>query len=276
MEDFRFDPADLAPGDGKSASLDVSQFELRRVNSIGDPRFAQAYATLWQQFGAAQELESAEVLGRRLAWPPGAGPDGLAMRYELVLALREGAIVAVRDHTAAADDKGAVVHLSHVWIDPAWRRTGLAGWLRALPIQTARACLREAGLAPGLPIALVAEMEYPDGFDLSRDIRLKAYERAGFRKVDPKAIGYRQPDFRPPAVIDASGGPAPLPFQLILRRVGREEELQVFASEVRRVVERLYAFYGREFRPQDMAGLWRRLQSFPPAGASIALLPPTT
>ena len=35
-------------------------------------------------------------------------------------------------------------HIGHVIVEPEWRRTGLAGWLRALPIETARECVRRA------------------------------------------------------------------------------------------------------------------------------------
>jgi hypothetical protein len=118
-------------------------------------------------------------------------------------------------------------------------------------------------------------MEYPDGCDESRTIRLGAYERAGFRKIDPAVVDYWQPDFRPPAEIDASGGPQPLRFQLIVRRVGREGETSLAGAEVRMIVERLYSMYAQEFRPQDMQLVWPRLAGFPPPEARIALLPPT-
>lgn len=276
MAQTSFIPSDLAPGDGKSAAFDVSSVEVVRVSAGDDPLFEAAYARLWEQFGAADEIETREVLARRLAWDPALPRDGLAMRYDLLLVRdRAGGFVATRDHTAIADASGVVVHLSHALVDPAWRRTGLAGWLRALPIQTARGCLERAGFDPDLPITLCAEMEYPDGKDEARAIRLQAYERAGYRKIDPAVIDYHQPDFRPPDAIDASGGPVPLRFQLIIRRVGRETEEVISGAEVWSIVHRFYSMYGQECRPADMAPLWAELGAYPEPDARITLLPPS-
>lgn len=276
MAQTLFIPGDLAPGDSKSAEFDVAGVEIVRVGSRDDPSFEVAYARLWEQFGAAHEIETRMVLGRRLAWDPAQPRDGLAMRYDLLL-LRDaaGAFVAARDHTAIADASSVVVHLSHALVAPAWRRTGLAGWLRALPIQTARGCLAAAGLPPHVPVTLVAEMEYPDGVDEARPIRLRAYERAGYRKVDPALVDYQQPDFRPVEAIDAGGGALPLRFQLIVRRVGREREEVISGAEVRAIVERFYHMYGRECRAAEMNPLWAQLADYPAPDTRIALLPPT-
>jgi GNAT superfamily N-acetyltransferase len=275
MQELAFDPDDLAPGDRDSALLPVIRFEVRRVKSIDDPLFQTAYDQLWEQFGAANEIEMAEVLGRRLEWPFTADADGVAMRYDLILMQSAGDFVAVRDHIAVADRDAVVVHLSHVLLAPEWRRTGLAGYLRAFPIQTAHRCLKDAGLPHDVPITLVAEMEYPDGVDESRVFRLKSYEKAGFKKIDPAVVHYQQPDFRPADKIDATGGPVPLPFQLVVRRVGKESEDEISGAEVRTIVSRLYRLYGREFRPQDMEVVTRQLVDYPPPDSIIRLLPPT-
>lgn len=276
MAQTSFILSDLAPGDQKSAAFDVSSVEVARVSSGNDPLFEVAYARLWEQFGPADEIETRAVLGRRLAWDPAQPRDGLAMRYDLLLVRdRVGAFVAARDHTAIADASSVVVHLSHALVDPAWRRSGLAGWLRALPIQTARECLARAGFSTTVPITLCAEMEYPDGHDEARSIRLRAYERSGYRKVDPAVIDYHQPDFRPQEVIDASGGPVPLRFQLIVRRVGRESEEVISGAEVRAIVHRFYTMYGQECRAADMAPLWKQFADYPVPESRIALLPPT-
>lgn len=276
MAQTPFIPADLAPGDQKSATFDVSAIRVDRVGSEDDPLFEFAYARLWEQFGKANEIETRTVLGKRLKWDPARPLDGLAMRYDLLL-MRDpaGAFVAARDHTALADATGVVVHLSHALVDPAWRRTGLAGWLRAMPIQTARACLERAGLPTTAPITLCAEMEYLEGDDESRLIRLRAYERAGYKKVDPAVVHYHQPDFRPQEAIDASGGPEPLPFQLIVRRVGRESEDVISGAEVRSLVERFYSMYAQGCRPADMEPVWAQLAKYPAPEARISLLPPT-
>lgn len=275
MAPLRFISDDLAPGDSKSSTLDISMIEVTRVESRGDPLFEEAYARMWEQFGASNELEPREVLGRRLEWMPGRPRAGFAMQYDLILMRSRGMFVAVRDHTAIADARGAVVHLSHALVAPHWRRTGIAGWLRAFPIQTARACLSAAGADAAVPITLAAEMEYATGESDAKMVRLLAYERAGYRKIDPAVVDYHQPDFRAPALIDATGGPAPLRFQLVVRRPGRESEETISGAEVRAIVERLYCMYGQEFRATDMKAVWKMLDHFPPANARLALLPPS-
>jgi len=274
-----FISADLAPGDAKSLEFDRRHLEVTRIVSSCHPLFALAYERLWNEFGPHQEMESRDVIEHRLAWHPATKIGDGWLRYELILVRRQGQFVAVRDHTAVVTHKGgkaqAVVHLSHVLVDAAWRRTGLAGWLRAWPIQTARACLRAAGFPAASPITLVAEMEHPDPRMPNRLTRLVAYEKAGFKKVAPDAVKYFQPDFRPPRQIDASGGPQPLPFGLILRRVGREAEQVIGGAETRQIVECLYRMYGAGFREQDMAVVWGSLQDYPRDDVEIPLVAPT-
>jgi hypothetical protein len=262
--------SDLAPGDGKSATVDLTPFDFTRIRSVNDPLFETAYARLWEEFGPKDEMELRETLERRFQLAP-------RILYEMVLVRRAGEFMAVRDHTAilAADGTHAVVHLSHVLVAPTARRTGLAGWLRALPIATARECIALQHAPPGARITLVAEMEYPTEEDPARLIRLQAYERAGFRKIDPVLVRYHQPDFRAPAVIDASGGPRPLPFQLIARRVGREHERVISGGETRQLVEALYDIYSPQFRASDLAHPLLSLDTYPSDSAMILLLPPT-
>jgi hypothetical protein len=205
-------------------------------------------------------MEQRETIVRRFALAP-------EMLYELVLVRKQGAPAAVRDHTAIPAGGEVVVHLSHNLVLPAWRRSGLAGWMRALPLLTARE------LRPGAPITLVAEMEHPAPDDPQRDIRLRAYGRAGFKTADPRVVPYHQPDFRAPAAIEASGGAQPVPFRLLLRQVGREDEATISGARVRAIVAALYDMYGRQFRAQDMQHPALDLSAYPPAGASIALLP---
>jgi GNAT superfamily N-acetyltransferase len=254
--------ADLAPGDAKSAALDLAAFEVRRIRAFDDPCFEAAYAPLWEEFGAKNEMERRETLAARFRLAP-------AMIYEMVLVRKDGVFAGVRDHTVIPTEGTAVVHLSHNLVAPDFRRAGLAGWMRAFPVAAARE------LCPGAPITLLAEMEYNDGSDAERAIRLRAYEKAGFLKVDPARVHYHQPDFRAPAQIDTSGGPRPMPFQLLIRRVGREDERVLSGAELRRLVRALYAMYGAQFRPQDMAHPALELPAYPPNDARLDLLPPT-
>ena len=255
-------PSDLSPGDLRSAELDLSTFQITRIHSIDDPLFETAYGLLWDEFGWKHEMELRDTLKHRFALAP-------EMLYELVLVQKDGTPAAVRDHTAIAAGDEVVVHLSHNLVLPDWRRSGLAGWMRALPLLTARE------LIPAAPITLVAEMEYASLDDPKGDVRLQAYGRAGFKKVDPSVVRYHQPDFRSAVEIDASGGPKPVPFQLLLRKVGQENDETISAGKVRRIVDALYEMYGRQFRPEDMRHPALDLASYPSPEVSIALLPPT-
>ena len=267
MDPALLTPALLAPGDGKSAALDPAQFAWSQIRTPDDPLFETAYAALWQEFGAAHEMETRDVLAARLR-------ETDPLRYEILLVHSGTQVAAVRDHTAIACDGETIVHLSHLLVAPEWRRSGLAGWMRAAPILIGRE-LAAASAIPSCDVTLVGEMEYDDGSDPRRALRLLAYERAGYLKIDPHAVNYHQPDFRPPDVIDASGGARPLPFQLIIRRVRREDERSITGRELRQIVRALYAMYGANFRPQDMAHPALSLDHFPNDHAEIALVPPT-
>ena len=260
--------ADLAPGDAASVAFDFSALQIDRIRALDDPLFESAYAPLWAEFGAKDEMELRATLGLRFGLAP-------RLLYELVLVRRGGEFVAVRDHTATVADGGAVVHLSHNLIAPASRRTGLAGWLRAWPIQAARECLATHRAPANAPVTLLAEMEYLAADDPARMIRLRAYERGGFRKIDPAVVRFHQPDFRAPEVIDATGGPRPLAFQLVVRQLGREDAQTISGREVCRLVCALYAIYASQFRPADLAHPLLALDQLPPDEAVIALLPPT-
>ncbi len=270
MAQIVFFPADLAPGDTRSTAIDLTPFRFDCIRSINDPLFEFAYARLWAEFGTKDEMELRETLERRFQLAP-------QLLYEMILVRRDEQFVAVRDHTAilARDDDHAVVHLSHVLVDPIARRTGLAGWLRALPIETCRELLASHGGERTGRITLIAEMECPSAEVPARMIRLQAYERAGFKKIDPALVHYHQPDFRAPTVIDATGGPRPLPFQLIVRRCGREHERVISGDETRTLVQALYDIYAPQFRPADLAHPQLSLDQYPDPGAIIALQPPT-
>ena len=271
-------PSDLAPGDVKSLQGDWSSMELHLVESADDPEFDIAFGALWAEFGVRSEVEQPTVLSRRLRWNGDKLIGGYALRYRLVLVKSQGKLAAVRDHTAIvrSGQEEAIVHLSHNLIAPEWRRSGLAGWLRALPIQSARNCLAEQGLPSASPIVLVGEMKTLDPDDSASYARLKAYENAGYLLIDPRRVRYLQPDFRAPDEIDLTGGAKPLSLALIVRRVGRERELTISGAEVRRIVEAIYRVYAETFRECDMAPVLASLESYPATDESINLLPPTT
>jgi hypothetical protein len=256
----------LAPGDGKSAALDPAQFHWTRIRSADHPLFPATYETLWAEFGATHGMELRGVLAARFAF-------GKSMRYEMIVAQQDGHFAAVRDHTAIWFEGEVVVHLSHLIVRPDWRRSGLAGWMRAVPLLTAQE-VAAGNHAPAAPVTLVGEMEYDDGSDPARATRLLAYERAGYLKIG--GVPYHQPDFRAPAEIDASGGARPLPYQLIVRQVGRETERTVTGVRVRRWARALYAMYGAQFRADDMAHPLLALDRYPADADEVRLVEPTS
>ncbi|GAB4169491.1 MAG: hypothetical protein Fur0032_08040 [Terrimicrobiaceae bacterium] len=270
-------PGDLAPGDARCLESHFSGARLHRIESGNDPLFHMAYGLLWDEFGLIGELEEESVLEERLAWTGETLEDGCAMRYRLMLVTMDGEPAAVRDHTAieVAGHPGVVVHLSHNLVLPPWRRSGLAGWMRALPVQTARSLLDLQNRPTDEPITLVGEMEPPDPDVVATMVRLRAYSKAGFLKVHPHQYSYHQPDFRSPEAIDSSGGPHPVPLQLIVRRVGRESETSIGRKELADLVDALYRMYERGFRESDMLPLRNDLAAWPLEGPPVDLVAPT-
>lgn len=266
-----FWPTDFSPGDRGKTGPDWSQLELHRILSAEHPLFSVAYGLLWEQFGAASEMEERGVIAHRLQHRGeehgvgaglNSGQAGDRTFYEMDLVLAEGQPAAVRDHTVILPGGrgpfAAIVHLSHNLVLPAWRRSGLAAWMRALPVLAARECLGQvlktdqAASVPEGPIVLAAEMEPLDASDPARMIRLKAYEAAGFRKVNPAQLTFYQPDFRPAAEIQADRV-RPLPLHLIVRWCGCEDATTLTGAQALAIVEALYGMYRRELPPAEVA-----------------------
>ena len=270
-------PEHLAPGDARSLEGDWADMELHRITSPEDPFFSQAFGALSAEFGDAGEMEQDSVIARRMQWLPEQMINGASMQYALQLVTRRGEFVAVRDHTVIIleSEPGAVVHLSHNLVSPDWRRSGIAGWMRALPVATAMDSIQTLRLPSASPVTLVGEMEHFDPTRSATLVRLTAYEKAGFKMVDPELVSYLQPDFRDPAEIDISSGPQPLPLTLMLRRIGREAEGFVSGAEILHKVKALYKMYASEFRSADMYQVYESLKNYPAAGARIPLKPPT-
>lgn len=273
--------ADLAPGDARAAAMDWSGLRIEAIRTPSHPLFTVVYERLRHEFGPRGEIERRAVIADRLAWDPRRPIDQHAMLYELLAVMRGDELVAMRDHTAIArcparPDAGSsevIVHLSHSLVEPALRGSGMAAWLRALPLRTARACAVAAGRRAEATITLVAEMEPADGVSPARIARLRSYERAGFLKIDPRAIHYAQPDFRVAAEIDATG-PRPVTLDLIVRRVGRERERTLSGAEARASASALYAMFGVHIGREHMAPLWTRLAQGAGDDEAVQLLPP--
>jgi len=297
---------DLAPGDRGVLDASWDAFTLEALCSPDQPSFEEAFSRLWSEFAPRGEIEQREVLEQRFAWDPRRPLGDAAMLYEMLVVRRDGEIVAIRDHTAIATrsvfertsgpDDGAteqadgsrlrapgtdvIVHLSHVLVEPSMRGRGLASWLRALPIETARRCLELARCGPlaasgaGEPcITLVAEMEHDDGVTPAVVARLRSYAKAGFRVVDPQRVPYSQPDFRPVVEIDRTQ-PQPLPLCLVVRRVGREHEDTIRGAELRAIVAALHSVFAVHVRADHMEGVRALAAQLPEADERVELLTP--
>jgi GNAT superfamily N-acetyltransferase len=273
---------DLAPGDARARHFDWSGLRLQRIRCADHPLFGAVYKRLDREFGRRAEMERLDVLAERFRWRPEQPVNGHALLYEMLAVLRGEELVAMRDHTAivpppsCAIDQSAhvIVHLSHVLVEPPLRGGGLAGWLRALPIQTARECAAAVADASGQSITLVAEMETFDGVTAESLARRRSYERAGFLEIDPERVRYCQPDFRSPTAIDATCV-QPVPLGLVVRRVGRDGERSMAGGEVREIVRALYTMFGVHVRADHMAPLWTLLDSLPAPSEPVALRAPT-
>jgi len=269
------DPSLLAPGDDPHSDRDWSAWELHSIRLAGDDWFETAYQALWNEFSGAHEMESREVIARRLDRGGDYPSADWRLTYELCAVSEGPVLAAVRDHTVMLPEReepggyAAVVHLSHNLVLPDWRRTGLAGWMRALPVASAR---RLTGGKSGR-VLLLAEMEYVRDEEPATAIRLKAYQKAGFRKVDPSLVHYLQPDFRDAKEIDRTGV-QPIPLTLVLMQAGVEPLTEISGRDLRVAVQALYAMYAAEFREVDMEPCRASLKSYPEDSEIIRLLPP--
>jgi hypothetical protein len=131
---------------------------------------------------------------------------------------------------------------------------------------------RAAGCAADATVVLVAEMEPPDPTRPVRLPRLRSYERAGFRKVDPEVAPYAQPDFRE---LPPGEAPRPVPLGLVLRRVGREQESHMPAAELAAVVEAIYAVYAVHVPAPLLDPLREAAALWTARSPTFRLLPPT-
>jgi hypothetical protein len=168
--------------------------------------------------------------------------------------VRDGAVLV---NPAYAPDL-CLVYLSHIFMLPEARGTVLTYWLRIAPLEIAVQYLfdlHSRGLLPvpapespskyfGMKVNLAAEMEYFSPEDRLSLQRILFYGRGGFDVIDPRHFPYRQPDFREPAVITETGN-RPIPFMLLLRRMGRERQARLPIDEASAVMRLLYDDFSR-------------------------------
>jgi len=251
---------------------ETRKYEVESIEHPDHPDFRRAYQVLWDAFGAAGEMESEAVIRRMLLDDPCIPlPSGSYARFFLLVARDRatGAIRGVRDGRVLVNPAYApdlcLVYLSHIYMLPEARGSVLTYWLRIAPLDLAVSylhTLQQAGKlelpapdAPGryfgMRVDLAAEMEYFSPEDRLSLQRILFYGRGGFDVIDPRHFPYRQPDFREPALVAATGD-RPVPFMLLLRRVGREREARLPIDEARAVMRLLYDDFATYCEPTHL------------------------
>ncbi|MDP2304943.1 MAG: hypothetical protein Q8P18_02835 [Pseudomonadota bacterium] len=188
---------DAAPLDRDKAAEALRRLRIAEVRDPDGPEFAAAYEMLAGFFLANGELEERGALAGFVRDRVLAFGEGLEGVYHLVAAWDGDQLVGVRDCYVDIDHvRGVcVVALSHSYVAPSHRRSGLAAAFRALPVTLARRVVAERVGRP-LPTLVVAEMEPVDPAQPETIVRLLAYGRSGFRVLDPVRVPYSQPEFR--------------------------------------------------------------------------------
>jgi GNAT superfamily N-acetyltransferase len=289
---------DLYPQDiVEMIERETRRYEFIEITHPDHPDFARAYGLLWNVFGPPGEMEPEHAIRRFLLddpWDP--LPSGTFIRYFLIVAKdRDGNLRGVRDgsvmYNPAWSPDLCTVYLSHIYVLPEARGTVLTYWLRIAPVELAIEYLhqlQQRGLvtlpqpdAPGryfgVQLNLAAEMEYFSPDDRLSLQRILFYGRGGFDVIDPRHFPYRQPDFRSPAVIEASGN-RPVPFMLLVRRMGRERQARLPIEEASVTMRHLYdefaCFCTPEFLQNSLDLVLARLEERRAKGRpDVALLP---
>jgi hypothetical protein len=252
---------------------ETRRYEVEAIEHPSHPDYRTAFQVLWDAFGEAGEMEPEPVIREMLLADPTVPlPSGSHARFFLLVARDRatGAIRGVRDGRVFVNPDYApdlcVVYLSHIFVLPEARGTVLTYWLRIAPLDLAVTYLHtlhqlgrialpapdEPGRYFGMRIDLAAEMEYFSPEDRLSLQRILFYGRGGFDAIDPRHFPYRQPDFRPAEVI-ARTGDRPVPFMLLLRRVGREREARLPIDEARAVMRLLYDDFATFCEPRHLA-----------------------
>jgi len=251
---------------------ETRRYDVEAIEHPDHPDFKRAFEILWGAFGAAGEMEPESVI-RKMLLDDATIPlsSGTYARYFLLVARdrASGKIRGVRDGRVLVNPAYSpdlcLVYLSHIFMLPEARGTVLTYWLRIAPLDLAVSylhLLQQRGAialpdanAPGryfgMRVDLAAEVEFFSPDDKLSLQRILFYGRGGFDVIDPRHFPYRQPDFRDPALI-AQSGDRPVPFMLLLRRVGREREARLPIGEARAVIQLLYDDFAVFCEPKNL------------------------
>ena len=248
---------------------ETRQFEFVEILSPEDPEFVNAYRTLWDAFGPQGEMEREDAIRRFLLDDSyEATPSGSYIRYFLIISRdRSGRICGVRDGTVMVNPGYTpdlcVVYLSHIYMFPETRGTVASYWLRIAPVDIAVEYLAELhrrkkivlpapdnpGRYFGMRLDLAAEMEYFAPDERLSWQRILFYGRGGFDVVNPRHFPYMQPDFRDPELIRTTGN-RPMPFMILVRRMGYERQATMPLEEANGLMRLLYDDFACHCAPE--------------------------
>lgn len=276
---------------------ETRRYELWDIEDPADPYFAPGYQMLWDAFGPQGEMERREAIEAFLRddpYSPIEGTETYCKYFFLVARDQEGTVRGVRDGSILVNQRYApdlcVVYLSHIYMRPEARGTVLSYWLRIAPVELAVQYLAELhrrgavrlpqpespGRYFGMRVDLAAEMEYFTPEDRISWQRILFYGRGGFDAINPRHFPYRQPDFRDPEEIRRTGN-QPVPFMILLRRMGREREASLPIPEARAVMRLLYDDFAchcaPEFLDNSLQRVLDRLDQRAATKDSVELLP---
>jgi hypothetical protein len=191
------DLADATALDRPKAEAALGKVRIAAIEDPASPEFDAAYAMLDRFFGPRSEMEERAVLQRFLRERELRYSEHQLGIYAMFGAWAGHDLVGVRDCYIDFDFRRrfCMVALSHSFVVPEWRRSGLAALFRALPVTLAKAASGPR-LGENATLWVTAEMEPADATDPDTEIRLVAYGRSGFGVLDPSRFHYSQPDFR--------------------------------------------------------------------------------
>jgi hypothetical protein len=248
---------------------ETRKYGIWSIEAPEHPDFEGAYELLWKAFGPNGEMERKEVVAEFLrAGPFRQESTGTFVKYFLLVAKhQDGSLCGVRDGTVLLNPSYApdlcLVYLSHIYMLPQARGTVLSYWLRISPVEIAVQHMADlhaqgklalpAPQAPakyfGMHMNLCAEMEYFSPEERISWERILFYGRGGFDAINPKHFPYRQPDFRDPEEIRATGN-LPVPFMLLVRRMSRERQATLPIGEAQAIMRLLYDDFSTHCAPE--------------------------
>jgi hypothetical protein len=275
---------------------ETRKYGIWAIEDPEHPDFDEAFSLLWSVFGVNGEMERKEVMADFIrAGTQVLAPSGTVIRHFLLVAKQEdGTLCGVRDGAVLLNPAYApdlcLVYLSHIYMLPQARGTVMSYWLRIAPVEIAVQVMAELRVlgkialpmpdAPGkyfgMNMVLAAEMEYFTPEERSSWERILFYGRGGFDAINPRHFPYRQPDFREPEVIRATGN-LPVPFMLLLRRMGRERQATLPIREAQAIMRLLYDDFATHCAPEFLENsldlVLRRLEERAQRKSFVELLP---